>query len=435
MSEVFKIQNISLGSVALIDFGLIIPPNEIVELENFDQTLLSPQLDTLLNDGTLVRLINDVSVPYNQAYSTTIQVYNFDSSSVDASINLLFRQDITINASLGLRPLTTYVDGSLNLKVNQSLFDTSISSIVNKNLTQDASIILKADKSYVDASISIFATNASIGIAGFLKSVDLNPYATNASIGIAAFAKNASLGLYATNASIGLAGFITSSALTPYATNASVGLALGAYTTNVSSNLAFSNRDSSILVLRNTDITINASLGIRPLTTYVDGSLNLKVNKTLFDSSIAAITLKDINQDTSIAGAYTSINSRIYGNEYQLAQDLSLSSTTSTSPQAKVTMTTSDLPSGTYKIVAHWMWNRNSTANSARFDITLNGATQGTTGTMEMEAGDVTDWRPETRIFYWLLSGTNTITFRYWGESVGNSTSVSDATIELIRVK
>jgi hypothetical protein len=80
------------------------------------------------------------------------------------------------------------------------------------------------------------------------------------------------------------------------------------------------------------------------------------------------------------------------------------------------------------------MWSRDNVSNSARFDVTLNGTTQGTTGTMEMERKDTTDWRPETRIFYLALSGVNIIRLRYWGESSGNSTSISDQTIELIRV-
>lgn len=125
---------------------------------------------------------------------------------------------------------------------------------------------------------------------------------------------------------------------------------------------------------------------------------------------------------------------QIYGSYYQLSESLTSSSSNSTSPQTKVTLTTPSLPLGTYKITAHWMWNRNTASNSARFDVTLNGTAQGTNATMEMEAGDTTDWRPETRIFYRTISGINTILLRYWGESTGNRTSISDASLEIIRV-
>ena len=124
----------------------------------------------------------------------------------------------------------------------------------------------------------------------------------------------------------------------------------------------------------------------------------------------------------------------VYGSEYQLASDLTSTSTNSTSPITKLTMTTTDLPTGTYKVMVNWIWNRNSAANSARFDVQLNGTTQGTRTMMEMEAGDTTDYRPEYRVFYFSLSGVNTIVLRHWGESTGNSTTTSDATIELIRV-
>ena len=125
---------------------------------------------------------------------------------------------------------------------------------------------------------------------------------------------------------------------------------------------------------------------------------------------------------------------QIYGTYYQLSEDLTTTSSNSTSPQTKVTLVTPNLPLGTYKITAHWLWSRNTASNSARFDITLNGTSQGTRSTMEMEAGDTTDIRPETRIFYRTISGINTILLRYWGESTGNSTSISDASLEIIRV-
>jgi hypothetical protein len=198
---------------------------------------------------------------------------------------------------------------------------------------------------------------------------------------------------------------------------------------------------------------------------YVDGSLALRDTSISFlnnyriiqDISIATLNIRDNAQDVSIAYLNTnktskfyvdgSLNARdlsindlyleiasAYGTQYQLASDLTTTSTTATTPQPKVTMTTTNLPAGTYKIVAHWMWSRNSAANSARFNITIGGVAQGTRTTMEMEAGDTTDIRPETRIFYKALSGVNTIILNYWGESAANSTSISDATIELIRV-
>lgn len=124
-----------------------------------------------------------------------------------------------------------------------------------------------------------------------------------------------------------------------------------------------------------------------------------------------------------------------YGQEYQLASDTTLTSTNSTTPQTKVSMTTTNLPAGTYRITVHWIWNRLGNNQTARFDLTLNGTPQGTTSTLTMRPTNTADWYTESRNYFANLSGVNTITFRYWGSAVGNSTSVSDATIELIRVK
>ena len=84
-----------------------------------------------------------------------------------------------------------------------------------------------------NASTSIVSDASSILVTGQAIYDYIRPYATNASIGLAGFAQNASFNLYATNASVGLA-------IAPYATNASV-------------NLQINQLDASI-------ININASL-------------------------------------------------------------------------------------------------------------------------------------------------------------------------------
>jgi hypothetical protein len=169
-------------------------------------------------------------------------------------------------------------------------------------------------------------------------------------------------------------------------------------------------------------LIINSDLTVTGVTKL--GNVTPDVNQQNF-------TVIDVTTN-KIADSGTKFH--VYGSEYQLASDLTSTSTTSLSPVIKVTMTTTSLPAGTYKIVVHWVWSRNTTSTSARFDVTIGGIAQGTRPTMEMESGDVTDIRPETRIFYKALSGVNTIEFRHWAENVGNSTVTSDATIELIRV-
>ena len=101
------------------------------------------------------QLIQDASIEAFEANDVTFVYVDGSLSARDASITKLFNQDFTINASLGLRPLTTYVDGSLNLKVNKTLFDSSIASLTNKNISQDASILLRPLTTYVDGSLNL----------------------------------------------------------------------------------------------------------------------------------------------------------------------------------------------------------------------------------------------------------------------------------------
>ena len=66
-------------------------------------------------------------------------------------------------------------------------------------------------------------------------------------------------------------------------------------------------------------------------------------------------------------------------------------------------------------------------------DITINAVPQGVRTTIEKEFKDTSNIEPLSIVFYVTLSGVNTILLRYWNEN--NSTSISDATIELIRVE
>ena len=123
----------------------------------------------------------------------------------------------------------------------------------------------------------------------------------------------------------------------------------------------------------------------------------------------------------------------VYGSEYQLASDLTESTTSSNTPVDKLTMTTTDLPAGTYKATIAWIGSGSAANSDNIFDVTLNGTPQGTNPTMNMEPKDASNFFPYVRIFYFTISGVNDIAIRYWSESV-NTVNISDTTIELIRV-
>jgi hypothetical protein len=127
-------------------------------------------------------------------------------------------------------------------------------------------------------------------------------------------------------------------------------------------------------------------------------------------------------------------SSGVYGAEFQIASALAETTTTSITPQTKVTLTTTNLPSGTYKIFVAWLAGSSSAQQDMIFDVTLNGTPQGTNPTMNIESKDTNTTNTLSRTFYLPLSGVNDIVLRYSSEG-GNTTSISDATIELIRVE
>jgi len=333
-----------------------------------------------LDDRYVVNSFSDVSSYWYPVMllfeSSTQSLWIVKDGSLEIIKEILdSSSNVILSFDLSLNDLRIYIDGSLAAR------DASISNLYS----------IKANKIDVETSLGFYATNASVGLALAQRDVSIAWLNTNK---VNKFGDTMT-GTLNINASL-----------------------------NVLNDVSFG---SGLYVHGDRGVRIDSSLGVL-------GDVSIGKSLRIGNDSSIGRNLPYLQLDVSNGNKVVTAGN-YYGQEYQLASALGLTSTNSTSPQTKLTMNTTNLPAGTYKVIFHWMWNRNSAANSARFDVQLNGATQGTTGTMEMEAGDTTDWRPETRIFYWLLSGANTITFRYWGESVGNSTSVSDATIELIRVK
>ena len=123
----------------------------------------------------------------------------------------------------------------------------------------------------------------------------------------------------------------------------------------------------------------------------------------------------------------------VYGSQHHLAVDITETETSSNTPVVKVSLTTSDLPQGKYKIEAAWIGRHSSTNSDMLFDTTLNDTPIGTVSTLKLEVKDNTSTYSVDRVYYLDLSGVNTIALRYWNET--NTTYISDATIELFRIK
>ena len=71
--EIFIVQNVSTNDIEIKEFGLILPTDVSIDLSNFDQAYLSEEVDNYLSSGNLERIINGNSVPYSEAYVSSVQ--------------------------------------------------------------------------------------------------------------------------------------------------------------------------------------------------------------------------------------------------------------------------------------------------------------------------------------------------------------------------
>ncbi|OQB05993.1 MAG: hypothetical protein BWY21_01958 [Parcubacteria group bacterium ADurb.Bin216] len=207
-------------------------------------------------------------------------------------------QDASIVDLYSIKADKTYVDASLGAKVNQTLFDTSIASLTGWNISQDASLILKADKTYVDGSLNA--------------KQDIIPAGT--------YVKEASLGdglvWNAGQLDVSVAGGSGASSLS------------GLSDVSISSlsdkdALIYDSSNAKWINVPTTDIS---SLYYERI--YIDGSLNAKVNRTLFDSSLLSITNNNLSQDASIIALRTANTNQDTSiallNGWQVSQDASI---------------------------------------------------------------------------------------------------------------
>ena len=164
---------------------------------------------------------------------------------------------------------------------------------------------------------------------------------------------------------------------------------------------------------------------------------NVEIKGDLF------ITTKDVSvvQDDGLVIAAIDASGRIvnpkvppiyYGQEFQYAADLSETTSTSQTPLIKVSLTTTDLPQGIYQIIGAWLASHSSTASDMRFDMTLDGSMMGVRH-IQREPKDIDNVYSYYKVYYEQISGVHTIALRFWNEN--NSTTISDATIQLMRVK
>jgi len=151
---------------------------------------------------------------------------------------------------------------------------------------------------------------------------------------------------------------------------------------------------------------------------------NFKKINFVGDGIYAALTASDIVTVT--------VNQPVFGQGYDYASAETQTTTTSTSPVNKLTMTTSSLDAGDYKINWYYEWRRDSNSSDFRAQVVIDS----TTTIMEQseESQDNNSWHTEGGFYnHTFTAGSHTIELDYWGESTSTS-YIRRARIELWRV-
>jgi hypothetical protein len=135
----------------------------------------------------------------------------------------------------------------------------------------------------------------------------------------------------------------------------------------------------------------------------------------------------------------------IFGDGFNYATSAGVSVTTSDGFQTKLTLTTSTLVSGTYRIGVSYGWNYDSAADDFESRVLFDGGQIGATHNEEPSDSGGTSWSGTgtdqrhyiSRTFYTTVTGslTHTVTLEYRATVAGTSAGIWDAVIELWRVR
>jgi len=148
------------------------------------------------------------------------------------------------------------------------------------------------------------------------------------------------------------------------------------------------------------------------------------------------------NMTASDAGGGQVDVQNIFGSEFQISQSLGVTTTTSTTFQNKVTLTTTLLPAGTYRLGVSYGWNHDSQQNDFEARIREGGIDIGEIHKQEPKdsagsfstTGSSQRYYVQRTLYRTLTSGVQTYTLDFRTDSGGDESSMWDAVIELWRV-
>jgi len=164
------------------------------------------------------------------------------------------------------------------------------------------------------------------------------------------------------------------------------------------------------------------------------------------DDLVVSHTLSGIDpiQDYHLTTKRYVDNQTIFGSNFNVSTSQGVSVTTSTTFQNKISLTTTTLSSGTYRIGVSYGWSYDSSSDDFESRVLFDSVQIGATHFEEPSdslgtswSGTGTDQRHYIgRTFYKTITGstTHTINLQYRSTVAGTSASIWDAVVELWRV-
>ncbi len=148
-----------------------------------------------------------------------------------------------------------------------------------------------------------------------------------------------------------------------------------------------------------------------------------------------------VGMEATDAGSGQADIKNLFGSEFQKAESAGISTTSSIAFQNKVTLNTTALPAGTYRVGIHYGWNHDAVSNDFEGRIMEDAVQLGELHKQEPKdsaGGDPTGTTQRyylDRIFYrTLTSGVHTFDIEFRTDTDAINSSIWEATIELWRV-
>lgn len=189
-------------------------------------------------------------------------------------------------------------------------------------------------------------------------------------------------------------------------------------------------------VVGGTNINVDATDPVNPIVNLDAAITGVSVNGvTLTAAGGGTLYLTD-------DGTYQAVPAGVFGTQFNYAESLAISTTTSTTFQNKVTLNLVGLPAGLYRVGVQYGWNHDSIANDFEARFQLDAVNVGQIHKQEPKdaAGNDPDGTGTTqrylahRLHYLNLNGNHTLTLDYRTDTNNVESSIWDATIEVWRI-